>query len=136
MRLMRAVLWFLLCGAFLGFATTFALESSYRARAQKVQIVRIDKTKRSPLGPETVEVGEPVIVILDDPSAFLKNKTAIGLPMVDADYLESHSGAALQIDTVESVIGLARLGSFLAFLAAILGLFLMSRIQTVLPPEP
>ena len=127
----------MLGAAFLGFTGTFALESSYSARARKVQVVRIDRTHNSLFGPVTIDVGDPVPLILDDESAFLKNKTSTGLPMLDADYLNRHGGAALQLQTVESVVALARLGCVLSLAVAAAGLVLLNRLRSFLiPPDP
>jgi len=133
---MRGALWFMLCGAILGFAMTLVLEASYKARAQKVQPVRIDRTKKSIFGPVTSEVGEPVMMILDDPAVFLKNKTATGLPQVDVDALQSHGGEGLQMKTIQSAVGLARIGCLLSCALAAAGLVLLNRIGSPLtPPE-
>ena len=131
MKFMRGALWVMLCGAFLGFALTFAMESSYESRAQKVQVVRIDKTQHNPFGPVTIDVGDPIMVILDDPAAFLKNTTGTGLKMVDEDYIKQHGDAALQLKSMESVIGLARVGCVLSLIAAGVGLVLVRRF---IPP--
>jgi len=125
----------MLLGAFLGFSTTFAMESSLNGRAQNVQIVRIDKTKHSPFGPVTIDVGDPVVLIVDDPAVFLKNKTATGLPMVDADVVKQHGDEALQLQSMLSVIGLARIGCVLSIIAAGAGLLFIKRFQgPILPP--
>lgn len=126
---MRAVLWVMLGGAFIGFASTFAMESSFESRAQTVQVVRIDKTHHNPFGPVTIDVGDPIKVILDDQAAFLKNKTGTGLPMVDEDYIKRHGDAALQLKTMQSVVGLARVGCVLSLIAAGAGLVLITRFQ-------
>lgn len=137
MKFMRAVLWVMLIGAFVGFGTTFAVESAYTARAQKVQLVRIDKTKNSRFGPIPIDIGNPTVLILDDESAFLKNKTGTGLPMVDADILKAHGDEPLQLSAIQSIIGLARLGGLFSFIVAAVGLILLARIQGfVVPPEP
>lgn len=134
MKFMRAMLWVMLCGAAIGFAFTFAMESSFEGRAQKVQIVRIDKTRHSRFGPVTIDVGNPEMLIVDDPSAFLKNKTATGLPMVNADTIKAHGGDALQLQAMLSVIGLARIGCALSLLAVTTGLVLLNRILCPIPP--
>jgi hypothetical protein len=129
MKFMRAVLWVMLFGAFLGFMFSFAMETSFSSRAQKVQVVRIDKTKHSPFGPVTIDVGDPAMLIVDDPKAFLKNKTATGLRMLDEEYVKQHGDGALQLNAMTSIIVLARAGCVLSILAAGAGLFLIRRIS-------
>jgi len=126
----------MLTAAVAGCFFSFAVESSYSAQAQEVQFVRIDKTQHSPFGPVTVEVGKPVMLLVDDPSAFMKNKTATGLPMLDADYANQHGGAALQLESVESVVRIARLGCLLSAVIAAVGLLLIKRFHGFfIPPE-
>jgi len=137
MRFMRLALWILMGAAFLGFTSTFALESTYTARAQRVQPVRIDTSQHNPLGPITIDIGEPSMMIVDDPAAFLKNKTATGLPKLDIDYLKAHGESALQLQNIQSVIGMARLGCILSALVAGIGLFLLSFLRSdEIGPEP
>lgn len=137
MRAMRAVLVMLLVIALFGLAGSFVIESGYTARSQKVQIVRIDHTAKNPFGPVTIDVGDPVDMILDDQGAFLKNKTPLGLPMVDADYLKQHEGAIVRIEHIQSLAALARFGCAASALIAVLGLGLLKRLQFPLfPPDP
>lgn len=136
MKLMRFALWLVLCMAFLGFAGSFGLESSYESRAEEVQIVRIDQTQHSRFGPVTIDVGEPVVIVLDDQAAVMKNKTATGLPMLDADAAARNGGAILRLDSVRSIVGLARLGCVLSAIVAAVGLVMMDRVRGILfPPE-
>jgi len=133
---MRAVLITLCAAAILGLIGTFAVESSYDSRAQKVQLVRIDRAQHSLFGPVTVEQGEPTSMIVADPTVFLKNKTAIGLPMIDADYLAKHQGAAMQLGPLETVVGMARIGCALSAVVAGGGLILLGRLNSIaISPE-
>ena len=130
---MRGALWVLMIVAFSGLSGTFVVEASYASRAQKVQVVRIDKTQHSAFGPVAVDVGDPVLLLVDDSSIFLKNKTATGLPMLDAEYVKQHGDSALQLKTIDSIISLARLGCIFSTLVAGIGLFLLKRLQLSLP---
>jgi hypothetical protein len=137
MRFMRGVLWAVFAMAMVGLAGTFVIESSYDARARKVQVVTIDKAQHNPYGPVTIDQGEPKMLIVDDQAAYLKNKTATGLSMLDADYLKSHGDAVLRLETVQSMTALARIGCLLSALVACVGLTLVKRaFATLAPPEP
>jgi hypothetical protein len=132
---MRGVLWGILAMALLGLLATFALESGYAARAQEIQLVTIDPTQHSPFGPATIDAGEPADLIVDDPKAFLKNKTAMGLPMVDTGYLKAHGEGYLALSSIRSLANLARIGCVCAAIFACLGIALLKRAFS-LPPLP
>ncbi len=136
MRFMRGVLWVLLCSAILGVICSFVLEASYNAKAQMVQVVRINHNAHNPFGPETLDQGQPAMLILEDQHAFLKNKTPLGYPMVDEEYVRQHGDAVLQLKTVESVTGMARAGCLLSGIIAILGLAVLKRVHAFLVPPP
>ncbi len=132
--MLRFALWATFGIAILGFASTFALEASFEGRAQKVQIVKIDTSQHSPFGPVTSDVGDPTMMIVDDPSAFLKNRTATGLPMLDAGKLEA--SGALKLETAQSVVTLARSGCVLAAIVTLAGLVLLGRFRGFVVPPP
>ena len=135
MRLMRGVLWGILAMALIGLLATFALESGYAARAQQIQLVTLDPSQPNPFGPATVDVGEPADLIVDDPKAFLKNKTAMGLPMVDIGYLKAHSVGYFALSSIRSLANLARIGCICAAIFACMGMALLKRAFS-LPPPP
>lgn len=122
--------------ALLGLATTFIVQSSFESRAVKIQLVRIDATQVSRFGPVTQEVGQPKNLILSSADVLLKNKTSLGIPTMDVDYLRRHPGAGLDIEPVESAIQIARIGCLFASLVAGLGALLWSKISAMsLPTE-
>ena len=129
-------MWILLVLAALGFTLTFFVEASYAARAQKVQIVRIDKSAHNLLGPVTFDVGEPQDLIVGDSSAFLKNKTAVGYPMLDEDYLKLSGNSTIPLRTIEAVAGFARFGCILSAILAGTGLAILSRVRNFIMPPP
>ena len=132
---MTTVLWILLGFAVLGFVASLSIEGGYTARAQKVQIVQI--TGSNGLGPITVDVGEPAMLILDDQKGLLKNLTPTGFPMLDANYVKLHGASIIRLETITSMAGLARIGCIVSSVLAIIGLALMKRIHSILmPPEP
>lgn len=136
MRLMTGVLWVLIAMAVTGFLSTFVIESGYKARIQKVQIVRIDKTAKSALGVVTIDVGEPVSLIVDSPDAFLKNRTPMGLPMLDEAYSGQHPESVIHMEPILTLIAQARIGCTLTSLVALTGLAMLRRFRvTVSPPD-
>ncbi len=123
--------------ALIGLAITFIVQSSFESRAVKVQLVRIDPTQHSLFGPVTQDVGQPRLLVLAGPDVLLKNKTALGFPTMDVDYLKKHPGAGLDIEPVESAIQIARIGCILAAAVAGLGALFWPQIRPMSPPlEP
>jgi hypothetical protein len=135
---MRAVLIAMVVFALLGLVSTFVIESGYNSRLERVQIVKIDHSAMSQFGPVTVDVGDPVSLIVEDPKAVLKNKTSEGLPMVDGDYLKQHEGASMRIEPIQSVTAFARFGCAASALLAVVGLGILKRLQNppILPIDP
>ncbi|MDR3691167.1 MAG: hypothetical protein P4L46_17430 [Fimbriimonas sp.] len=131
---MQTVLWLMLFGALLGLVVTFVVEAGYSARAEKIQIVRIDHRAKSLFGPVTIDEGDPVKMIVGDPKALLKNKTALGYPMVDSEYLQAHPGAAIHAETVQSPIQFARIGCLLSALISIIGMAMLKRLRVAIDP--
>ncbi len=131
---MRAVLWLLQAVSIVGFIAAYYMENSFTLRAQKVQLVQIDSHNTSPFGPVTIDVGKPVEIVVDDHDAFLKNRTATGLPMVDIGYLKDHSSTLIKVDSIQSLAGIARIGCIVSCLVALFGLYMLSRISNLLIP--
>ena len=136
MRSMRFVLWIFLIASSLGFFASTILEKSYEAKAQKVQIVRIDHQAKNPLGQETVDVGVPALLIVEDDRPFLKNKTPLGLPMIDVETLHQKNGSIIRLETIQSVTALARVGCLLTICSMIFGLIIVRRLSAWIPPIP
>ena len=112
---------------------TFVVQSSFEARAEKVQLVHLDRN--SPIGPIPTDVGPPKKLLLSNASVLLKNKTAMGLPTMDMDFFRGHPNAAFDIEPMESVIDLARIGCGLAIAVAGLGSVLLPRLKSGIPPS-
>ena len=73
-------------------------------------------------------------MIVTDSGAILKNKTAMGLSMIDRDYVRSHPGSALTVEQILNVPKVARLGCLTAMILGVAGLLLLSRaLQPILP---
>ena len=88
----------------------------------------------SRFGPTTKDVGDPLPMIVTDSGAILKNKTAMGLSMIDRDYVRSHPGSALTVEQILNVPKVARLGCLTAMILGVAGLLLLSRaLQPILP---
>jgi hypothetical protein len=136
MQFMRAVLAALFTLCLLGLVATFAIESSYTARAVRVQFVRIDATQHNPFGPVTKEVGQPIFIIAGSEKAFLKNRTALGLPTVDADNFEQHPELGIQLEPLQSSISIARVGCLIAAFLTGIGWGVLPRFKSLFaPPE-
>ena len=136
MRFMQVVLWIFLIASSLGFLASIFLEKSYEAKAQKVQMVRIDHQAKNPLGQETVDVGLPVLLIVEDDRPFLKNKTPLGLPMIDVETLHQKNGSIIRMETIQSVTALARVGCLLTICSMVFGLIIVRRLSSWIPPVP
>ena len=134
---MQGVLWLFLVASILGFFGSIVLDRSYEAKAQKVQIVRIDRSSKNPLGPETIDDGPPILMIAENDQAFMKNKTPLGLPMIDRDSLQKNGSSLIQLDSIQRVTALARIGCLLTFGSMIFGLIMVKRLTSgVLHVEP
>ena len=79
------------------------------------------------VGPVTDDIGEPISVLVDDPAAFMKNKTAAGLPELNVGYLEEKGVPLVKLDSVLAPIRLARIGCVAATIFALAGLILLAR---------
>ena len=131
---MRALMVFMLASSFLGFLATFLIQSAYEAKSTRVQLVSVDTVHPSRFGPTTKDVGDPLPMIVTDSGAILKNKTAMGLSMIDRDYVRSHPGSALTVEQILNVPKVARLGCLTAMILGVAGLLLLSRaLQPILP---
>ncbi len=116
----------------LAFLATFAIEGSYASRAKLIQRVSVDPALAA-LGDEGTPIGEPALMIVDDPEAFLGKQTPDGAEMVSETYLQEHKVYPLQLKTVRYVAGLVRLGSGAA--AVLLGLAAVFARKRSLRPE-
>jgi len=128
MRWMRALMVVMLAFSFLGLLLSFAIQNAYESKAERIQLVTIDRAHTDPLGPPTTDVGDPVRLMITDTHALLKNKTPLGLPMADRDYIRDHPGSALTLEQVLKVPNMARLGCLTAIILSIAGLILLSRV--------
>ena len=99
--------------------TTFPIEASFVARAQRVQ--RVLPSEQSELFGETGEnIGTPQRVVIDDPKAFMTGDLADGTKRVNETYLQDNRIYPLQLQTVVAVLNYVRIGALTATLISMI----------------
>lgn len=99
----------------------------YGSRAQLIQRVDpVDPNLAALTGDEHTPIGEPQILVINDPKAFLESTGPQGSRLVDDAYLKKQGIYPLQLKTVTFVTGLIMMASGIS--AAIgIGMLLMMR---------
>jgi ABC-type Fe3+ transport system permease subunit len=118
----RALLWFLLTVALLGFIGTFYVEGSYGSRAIEVQPIR-----RDPHSDTGWRLTGPAQRFIGIPKSAFVTQGAPGIPpQVNVDLLRARP-EVVPLDRISPTITLARLGAVLAVITACIGLAVLKR---------
>ncbi|MBX7135286.1 MAG: hypothetical protein K1X67_21670 [Fimbriimonadaceae bacterium] len=109
----------------LALVASFPIESSYASKAVLAQ--RVEQSEASSLFGETgAKIGSPQRLVISDKSVFLPGGEN-GVQLVDEAKLKEKGIYPLQMQTVTYVIGLTRVGSGVAVLVALAGIWLTGR---------
>ncbi len=103
----------------LGFVATFPFQSVYAGKAKMIQ--RIERSASADMfGDEGTPIGQPTMLIIEDPKAFIGGPDEKGVYKVDEGYLKANSIYPRQLKTIDFVASMARIGFGIA--AVVLGL--------------
>lgn len=113
----------------IGIPISYLVETNYSGRAKLIQ--RIESNPGADLfGDAGTPIGSPQKLIIDDPKAFVGEKSADGAELVDEAYLKEHSIYPLQLQTVSYVTRISRWAALAALIiGALVWLFAGSRIK-------
>lgn len=124
----------------LGLAITALYQSNLESKAALIQRIKpYDSATAELLGEVGTPIGDPQLMIITDPKAFLPGKGEQGQRFVNDEYLKSSGTYPLQVKTVSFVGGMVKLG--LLGMAAVMSLaawFFGRRIScgTACSPRP
>lgn len=105
--------------AILALIATFPIEQSYRSRAKLMQRAQVDADRQALFGDGVVKIGEPQLMIVEDPKAVLDGQGDRGAVLLNEAYLKEKGIYPLQLVSIEFFTGMARMvaGGFLALVA-------------------
>lgn len=107
---------------------TFPVRQSYAGRAEQIQLARPADAAGALFDETHTPIGSPQAMIIDDRAAFLEGSGENGARLANDDYLREKGIYPLQLQTVDFIAGLVRLGGLLAGGVGIgLGLWLRRR---------
>lgn len=131
MRILRFLLILIAAIALVALIGSFVAERSYASQAKLVQRVLVDQAALELFGETGTPIGEPQLMIISDPKAFIGVKSPDGAELVSEQYLQDNNVYPLQMKTVRYVAGLVRLGAAVALVLAAGALLLMARRRRV-----
>lgn len=111
----------------IGLLGSIIVPKTLASKAQLTQrMTPYDSDTASLTGEIGIPVGEPQLMIIDDPAAFLKGAGPDGAKLANDDYLKANNIYPLQAKTIYFVGGLVRNGTAMATILG-LGLFVWTR---------
>jgi uncharacterized membrane protein YciS (DUF1049 family) len=101
----------------LGFIATFPIQSNFHGKAKLIQ--RIEKSAGSELfGDEGTPIGDPMMLIVEDPKAFVGEPDAKGVYKVDESYLKQNNIYPTQLKSIDFFAQCFKIGFAVAALVS------------------